>query len=210
MLQSFITRIVAWCIHRRLLVVLIASLIAAACGLYTACDFAIDTNVDDLLSSQLPWRQRELAYRAAFPQQGDIILAVVEAPTPKSTGAAADALVRELTGKSDIFRSVQEEGGGSFYRRNAFLFLPTNEVARTAQELSNARPGRRPRPRGPEQPSSPAGGTALGLIGLQMAAGLTHLASSSKGAGYASSTSSGEARDGQAVRCRGPETNDKF
>jgi uncharacterized protein len=67
-----------------------------------------------LISADLPWRQRELAYESAFPQSTQAILAVVDAPTPELADAAATALADQLSRQDEPFRSVEELGGGGF------------------------------------------------------------------------------------------------
>ena len=66
-------------------------------GLYVVRHFSINTDVNALISADLPWRQRELAYESAFPQSTQGILAVVDAPTPELAGAAASALADQLS-----------------------------------------------------------------------------------------------------------------
>ena len=68
MLQSWIDRVVAYCVDHFRTVILIALLLMAASAVYTARHFAIDTNVDNLLSAKLPWRQQEIAFHENFPQ----------------------------------------------------------------------------------------------------------------------------------------------
>lgn len=84
--------IVHFCIRRSGLVLLASAAIVVGAGVYVTQHFAINTDVNNLLSPDLPWRKRELAYQAAFPQQAPSIIAVVSAPTPEFAGAAAAAL----------------------------------------------------------------------------------------------------------------------
>jgi hypothetical protein len=109
-------------------------------GTYTVGHFSIDTNVNNLISRDLPWRKQELEYQAAFPQSRQLILVVVEAPTPEQTSAATRTLAEGLSKKTALFRSVQEEGGGAFFQQNRLLFLPTRQVARSTGQLATAEP----------------------------------------------------------------------
>ena len=140
MLNSAIVRTVEFCTRHIWGVLIVALILAAASATYTVRHFAIDTNVNRLISRDLPWRKRELEYQAAFPQNSKLILVVVEGPTPEQTSAATRALAEGLSNKPAAFRSVQEEGGGAFFQRNRLLFLPTDQVARTAGQLANAEP----------------------------------------------------------------------
>ena len=94
-MSSFIAHVVDFCTRHAWVVILAAALLGAAAAAYTARHFAISTDVSKLLSPDLPWRQRELAYQAAFPQQTESIVAVVEGPTPELAAAAATALTEE-------------------------------------------------------------------------------------------------------------------
>jgi hypothetical protein len=140
MLNSAIVRTVEFCTRHIWGVIIVALVLAAASATYTVRHFAIDTNVNNLISRDLPWRKRELEYQAAFPQNTKLILVVVEGPTPEQSSAATRALAQGLSNKPALFRSVQEEGGGAFFQRNRLLFLPTDQVARTTGQLANAEP----------------------------------------------------------------------
>jgi uncharacterized protein len=136
MLNAAIVRTVEFCTRHVWGVIILALILATVSGTYTVRHFSIDTNVNNLISRDLPWRKRELEYQAAFPQSRQLILVIVEAPTPEQTSAATRTLAEGLSKKTDLFRSVQEEGGGA----NRLLFLPTEQVARITSQLANAEP----------------------------------------------------------------------
>lgn len=139
-LSTLIVRTVAFCTRHVWLVIAAALVVGCGSAAYAAKHFAISSDISKLMSPDLPWRQRELAYQAAFPQQAEAILAVVEGPTPELTDAATRALTDRLTGQTSLFHSVRNEGDGEFFRRNALLYLPTDEVVSTAQKLGSAAP----------------------------------------------------------------------
>jgi uncharacterized protein len=132
--------IVDFCIRRAWLIVVASALVLAGSTVYVARNFAVDTNVSNLLSSGLSWYQRELTYEAAFPQQVTSILAVVSAPTPEFAGAATAALVERLAPQTSHFHSVTAAQGGAFFARNGLLYLPPNELAERMSRLSQAVP----------------------------------------------------------------------
>jgi uncharacterized protein len=132
--------IVDFCLRRAWLVILASALVLVGSTVYVARHFAINTNVSNLLSPNLSWRQRELAFQAAFPQQATSILVVVNAPTPEFAGAAAASLVERLTPQTSHFHSVTATQGGAFFARNGLLYLPPNELAQRMQRLSQAVP----------------------------------------------------------------------
>jgi uncharacterized protein len=137
MLNAAIVRTVEFCTRHVWGVIILALILAAVSGTYTVRNFSIDTNVNNLISRDLPWRKWELGYQAAFPQSRQLILVVVEAPTPEQTSAATRTLAEGLSKKTDLFRSV---GGGALFQRNRLLFLPTEQVARSTSQLANAEP----------------------------------------------------------------------
>jgi hypothetical protein len=96
-------------------------------GWYASRHFAVNTDVSKLLSPDLAWRKREMEFKTAFPELAEAIIAVVEAPTPELSGAAADTLAGRLKGQDDGFRSVQQAGGGDFFARSQLLYLPADE-----------------------------------------------------------------------------------
>src|SRR3954468_13542993 len=97
MLNVAIARIVEFC-TRHVWPIIVASLIlAVAGGGYPARPFAINSDGARPISFELPWRQREVAYEAAFSHGTELIVAVVQAPTPELASGAARALVDRLT-----------------------------------------------------------------------------------------------------------------
>ena len=105
-----------------------ALLLAAASAVYITRHFAIDTDINNLLSAKLPWRQQEIAFRAAFPQTVDLILVDVGAATPEAAEAAARELQLGLANKPDLFLSVRDELDSPFFRRNGLLFLSPEQI----------------------------------------------------------------------------------
>ena len=76
MLTKFISRIVDFCLRFPRSVVIAGILIAIFSSFYTATHFAITSDIDSLLSKDLPWRQRGLAFENAF-KRFQIIDAVI-------------------------------------------------------------------------------------------------------------------------------------
>ena len=140
MLTRSIVRIVGFCTRHAWGVICLAVILALGSGVYTARYFAINANIDDLMSPRLDWRQREIAYHAEYPQSIQLILVVVDGPTPELASGATRALAEALAKKTDLFRSVAEQGGGAFFRRNGLLYLPADRLEGIAGELTRAGP----------------------------------------------------------------------
>jgi len=140
MLQKWIDRGVAYCIRHSKLVIAAALLLAALSAIYVVRHFAIDTEINNLISERLPWRQNEIAFQRAFPQTIELILVDVAADSPEAAKAAAREVAQALAKKPDLFRSVRDQLDSSFFRRNGLLFLPPDQVAHVTEQLSNAAP----------------------------------------------------------------------
>ncbi len=104
-------------------------------AIYTARHFAIDTDINDLLSAKLPWRQQEIAFHEAFPQTVDLILVDVGAATPEAATAAARELQRGLADKPELFRSVGGALNSPFFQRNGLLFLAPDQIRHFTGQL---------------------------------------------------------------------------
>ena len=101
--------------------IVIALLLSVVLAGYAIRHFAINTDVSQLISTDLPWRQRELAFAQAFQGNEKKILAVVDAPTSELASAASTALARKLAGQPNLFISVRELGESSFFARDIIL-----------------------------------------------------------------------------------------
>jgi hopanoid biosynthesis associated RND transporter like protein HpnN len=140
MLQSWINRAVGYCIRMHRGVIAAALLLAVISAVYAARHFAIDTNINDLLSAKLPWRQQEIAFRATFPQTIDLILVDVGAATPEAAETASRELQQGLANKPDLFRSVRDALDGPFFRRNGLLFLAPDQISGVTGQLTKVQP----------------------------------------------------------------------
>lgn len=140
MLVSAIVNVVRFCTRRPKAVIAVYALLAIASAFYAATHFAIDTDINKLLSPTLDWRQRELDFEKSFPGRYDSILVVVDAPTPELAASATRALTQKLQPNTSDFRSVEELAGGAFFAREGLLFLPVEELEKTTKALSQAAP----------------------------------------------------------------------
>jgi uncharacterized protein len=139
-LPSAITTIVRYCTRYAWLVIGVMLLLAVVSGVYAARHFAITTDIGKLISPQLDWRKRELAFEAAFPGRYESILIVVDAPTQELVAQATAALVGKLTARPELFRSLHAPGGGEFFARSGLLFLPVEQVEQTTRQLGQLSP----------------------------------------------------------------------
>ncbi len=138
MLSAAIVRITAHCARKRRATIAIAALVALVATIYAATHFELNTDTERLLPQELSWQQHQHAYATEFPQHQ--IIAVVDAPTSELAGIASDRLVARLRQATTLFSSVRQPQGDLFMERNALLYLSTDQVVATAQQLQSARP----------------------------------------------------------------------
>jgi hopanoid biosynthesis associated RND transporter like protein HpnN len=136
MMKSVIVDLVAFCTRRPFSIVALSLALALGSVFYAAQHFAIRTDVNDLISPDLPWAQRAARYLKDFPQREMIV--VVDAPTPELVEQASAELAAALRQHPDRFGAVSEPGSGRFFERNGLLFLPEGDVARVTTGLSRA------------------------------------------------------------------------
>jgi uncharacterized protein len=138
-LTSLVVSIVKTSVRFAVFTLLLGLILAVVSGYYTSRHFAINTDINTLISDKMDWRQRDVQFDKAFDRDGTI-LAVVEAPTPELTSAAAAALEAKLKDDKNNFVSMQPLGSGEFFEKNGLLFLPTKEVAEVTGQFEKAAP----------------------------------------------------------------------
>ena len=107
-------RIVGFCSGHSLLITLVVLVLGIISGIYAASHLGIETDMTRLISPQVEWRLNEEALDRAFPQDVDLIAAVVDAPSDALAADAAEALAERLKARSDLFREVREAGRRRF------------------------------------------------------------------------------------------------
>src|SRR5579871_3667257 len=101
MLKKLLVKVVDYCARHPFAVLVLALIVAAASGAVVAERFAINTDINKLISDDLDWRQRELALGRAFPRQDLLTIAVIDAPTPELAQDAAHRLTAKLQKQTD-------------------------------------------------------------------------------------------------------------
>ena len=138
-MSSFVVRSIELCTRYDWQVIILAAVLAIASSWYAACNFHVSTDINKLISDRLEWRQREQALEKAFPRN-DLILAVIDAPTPELVGQASHALAQRLSRQKNLLSSIDEPGASRFFSQNGLLFLKMEELARQTDGLVQAKP----------------------------------------------------------------------
>lgn len=122
MIRLAIVRIVAICARFHWAVIIAGMALMAGTAVFDVTRFSINTDVQKLISQDLPWHARQVALTKAFPQKA--ISVVVSAPTPENAEQATDALAQALKKNPDLFPRVAQPDSGDFFNRNQLLLPP--------------------------------------------------------------------------------------
>ena len=140
MLASAVTTIVQFCTRFPRLIIILGLGAAGASAIFAAMHFAINTDINKLVSPDLDWRKRELEFAKLFPGHFGSTLVVVEAPTAELVSEASAALTQKLAAQPSLFNSAEDMSGNEFFSRNGLLFRPAADVERLTQGLGKASP----------------------------------------------------------------------
>lgn len=126
--------------RRPLLVVLLAAMLVVTAIASISANFAMTTDSVALISPDVHWRVNERRLDAAFPQNGDAILAVIDGDTPEIVEAAAARLTARLVTDHVHFRRVSRPDGGDFFARQGLLFDSPSAVSAATARMIEAQP----------------------------------------------------------------------
>src|ERR1700676_2214848 len=137
LITALVVRAIGFCVQYAWPVIGVSILLPVLSSWYAATHFAMTTDVNQLISSNIPWRQREAAFEKAFPQF-ELIVAVIDATTPELVDEATAALVQRLSQRKDLFHSIEQPKGGSFFAENGLLFESVDELTPQMKMLTQA------------------------------------------------------------------------
>jgi len=139
-IAAFVARTVEFAGRNAMLVMVACLVLAAAAAVYAASHLAIDTDIERMLPSNVAWRQNERALDDAFPQNNNLLVAVIDARTPDLAEKAAAELAEKMRGEPQLFTHVRQPDGGPFFDRNGLLYLSPEELDKVSQQLIAAQP----------------------------------------------------------------------
>ncbi|RKK01609.1 hopanoid biosynthesis-associated RND transporter HpnN, partial [Pseudoroseomonas wenyumeiae] len=137
---SLTARIVAAGTRWPWLTLLLALLLALGAGFYSSRHFALTADTAELIATDLPWRQGELAYEANFPQLHNLVVVVVDGATPELAESGAARLTERLKAMPELLHDVHRPDGGPFFDHHGLMLLPLEEVQAATEKLIEAQP----------------------------------------------------------------------
>jgi hopanoid biosynthesis associated RND transporter like protein HpnN len=138
--RKFLARWIDAVCRRAWLVVAVALAAGGGSLYYTATNVRIDARIDQMLSSALPFRQAEIALKAALPKTRNTLAIVVEGRTAEDADEAAQGLADRLAAHKDRFHNVLYAEGLPFFRQNGLLYLSLDELESVSDRLAEAQP----------------------------------------------------------------------
>src|SRR5215472_2592214 len=134
---SFVVRAIRFCAKYAAAVIVLSILLGVASTWYAVTHFAMTTDVNQLISSNIAWRQPEAEMEKAFPHF-ELIVAVVNAPTAELVEGAANALAQRLAQQKDLFRTIDQPKGGPFFAQQGLLFESAADLSSQMNMLTQA------------------------------------------------------------------------
>ena len=129
-------RWVGWCVRHAVPVVALSLLLAGGCIWLAQSRLGVTTDTSGLFSSSLPWRRHGMDLQRAFPQNEDLLVAVVDAATPEEAEATAADLAAALAPDTAHFKEVRRPDASPYLERNALLFLDTAQLSALLNALT--------------------------------------------------------------------------
>jgi hypothetical protein len=133
-------KLVALCVRNRLVVVLLALLIAAASIFATAHFLGVTTDTGTMFSANLPWKQRSAELARLFPQNDKLIVAVIDGKIPEEAEATASALAQALRRDHTHFTMVSQPDALPYFSKNAFLLISQTDLEDLLDRTTDAQP----------------------------------------------------------------------
>jgi hopanoid biosynthesis associated RND transporter like protein HpnN len=140
MIEQAIARLVDSSRKYAVAVIVFFALLTAAAGFYAGSHFSINTDVTDLIDAKAPWRQREIAFSAAFPQRDDLLVVVIDSKDGVGSDIVAEKLSLAMQARKDLFHQAQRPETNSYFSRYGLMLLPLNDLVETGENLIKAQP----------------------------------------------------------------------
>ena len=132
-----VVRAIDFCSRHAAPVIVASILLGIVSSWYAVTHFRMTTDINQLISPNISWRQREAEMEKAFPHF-ELIVAAINAPTQELVEAAANALAQRLSQQKDLFRSIDQPKGGKFFAQNGLLFQSAADLRSQMDMLTQA------------------------------------------------------------------------
>ncbi len=135
-----LSRIVLAFARRPLPTVLTGIVLGALCVWLAVARLGVTTDTDTLFAASLPWKQREAELKRLFPQEGDLLVAVIDAATPEEADATAAGLLQAMQAEPAHFAAVRRPDASPYFDQNGLLLLDRSTLQSLLDQTIDAQP----------------------------------------------------------------------
>ena len=135
-----LTRWVGWVARHARGVLYALGMVTAILGWVAIDQFHMNSNLNDLILQEAPWRIDFDRYEAEFPDLVRTAVVVVSGEGFKQVEDTTRAFEAALKSRPEHFRAVYAGGSHSFFRDHAFLYLDEDDLDDMADRLAEAQP----------------------------------------------------------------------
>lgn len=139
-MSPFLSIVVAFSRRRAAAVIILALACGAALAWYVARHISIDSDTDKLVDPNLPWQRAAADLDRQFPQNHDLVVAVVDGKTADQASAAAGALAAGMRREPQLFQYVRQPDVNPYFQRYGLLLLPEAQVQDFCDHMIAAQP----------------------------------------------------------------------
>ena len=140
LIGTFARRLVNTAQRRAWWVIAAYALLAVIALRYTSTHLGINTDTEDMIAEDLPWRQTFIDYHQAFPQFVGNLLIVIDGLTPELAEKAQVQVAAALAEDEELFARIYTPGAGEFFDRHGLLYLTTTELQDLSDNLVQLQP----------------------------------------------------------------------
>ncbi len=131
---------IPWVLQHSLSLMLLILCATGVLLFFTIQNFKIDTDLTEMISNDLPFRQTVKKFQKEFPDLGGSIVVVVDGDIPEQVRQARNILAERLQRETKVFKSVYTPGSDPFFNKNGLLYLSAQELEKQGDSLSEMQP----------------------------------------------------------------------
>lgn len=139
-MTNFVVFLATFCQRFSWLVVALAVFSTIGFSSYIANNIAINTDIDQLMAKDLPWRIQESEISEAFPQNTDRLVIVVDSANPDMAEYAATLLTDKLEDNTDLFKRITRPDKHEHFQKNGLLFMDNDKLSSMLDMMIKAQP----------------------------------------------------------------------
>lgn len=118
-------------------VVAVAIILAVVIAVWVLPHIRVNTDTEDVLARDLPFRQANIAYRQIFPELRAPVVVVIDGPGDRVEDGA-QALALRMAAAPTVFGAVLYPPGEPFFRRNGMLYLSLDALGTLSDRLAES------------------------------------------------------------------------